>query len=168
MEEEVKILRTPLRISIAVLILGFLFKIMHWPYGNLIITVSFILISILYFFRFFNKSKKILLDYAKLLLVFSFSIRGIIITLHLPFKDVFNIIALIAALAWLLLGGHKDYYGNSSVSNNKYFRGSVIGIGSIVIIVGALFKMMHWPGASIMLIVGLSLVALFYLITALK
>ncbi len=162
--KEVKILTSPIRISIAVLIIGILFKIMHWPYGNIIITVAFSSISILYIFRFLNKTNKKWLDYAKLLLVVSFSIRGIFVILHLPFKDVLNIVALIAVIGWLALGGYKDYYG----SKTKSLWQNMVGIGAVVIFVGALFKIMHWPGASIMLVFGLCLVALYYLISVIK
>lgn len=40
------------------------------------------------------------------------------------------------------------------------------GMGAAVVIVGALFKLMHWPGASIMLIVGLGTEALIFGLSA--
>ncbi len=40
------------------------------------------------------------------------------------------------------------------------------GMGAAVVIVGALFKLMHWPGASVMLIVGLGTEALIFGLSA--
>ncbi|MBY8962278.1 gliding motility protein GldL [Flavobacterium sp. D11R37] len=40
------------------------------------------------------------------------------------------------------------------------------GMGAAVVIIGALFKLMHWPGASLMLIVGLSTEALIFGLSA--
>ena len=40
------------------------------------------------------------------------------------------------------------------------------GMGAAVVIVGALFKLMHWPGASVMLIVGLGVEALIFGLSA--
>ncbi|RZJ35902.1 MAG: gliding motility protein GldL [Flavobacterium sp.] len=40
------------------------------------------------------------------------------------------------------------------------------GMGAAVVIIGALFKLMHWPGASIMLIVGLGTEALIFGLSA--
>src|SRR5690606_16418122 len=40
------------------------------------------------------------------------------------------------------------------------------GMGAAVVIVGALFKIQHWPGASIMLIVGLGIEALIFGLSA--
>ena len=40
------------------------------------------------------------------------------------------------------------------------------GMGAAVVIIGALFKLMHWPGASVMLIVGLGTEALIFGLSA--
>jgi gliding motility-associated protein GldL len=48
----------------------------------------------------------------------------------------------------------------------KAMMGKVYGIGGGVVIIGALFKIMHWPGASVMLIVGLGVEACIFFISA--
>lgn len=48
----------------------------------------------------------------------------------------------------------------------KSMMAKVYGIGGGVVIVGALFKIMHWPGASAMLIVGLGVEAGIFFISA--
>ncbi len=40
------------------------------------------------------------------------------------------------------------------------------GLGAAIVIAGTLFKLMHWPGANVMLIVGLGTEALIFLISA--
>jgi len=40
------------------------------------------------------------------------------------------------------------------------------GLGAAIVIAGTLFKIMHWPGANIMLIVGLGTEAIIFLISA--
>ena len=42
----------------------------------------------------------------------------------------------------------------------------VFGIGGAVVILGALFKLMHWQGASIMLIAGLGTEAFIFFVSA--
>lgn len=37
----------------------------------------------------------------------------------------------------------------------KYFKNLVIGLGASMVLLGALFKIQHWPGASIMLTIGM-------------
>jgi len=49
---------------------------------------------------------------------------------------------------------------------SKKFMAKLYGFGAAVVIVGALFKIQHWPGASEMLIVGLSTEALIFIFSA--
>ena len=48
----------------------------------------------------------------------------------------------------------------------KTIMGILYGAGAAVVIVGALFKIMHWPGAGPMLVIGLSTEALIFLVSA--
>ncbi|MEN8787362.1 MAG: gliding motility protein GldL [Flavobacteriales bacterium] len=48
----------------------------------------------------------------------------------------------------------------------KNFMSKLYGIGAAVVIVGALFKIQHWPGASLMLTVGLGTEAVIFLFSA--
>ncbi len=48
----------------------------------------------------------------------------------------------------------------------KTIMGLLYGIGAAVVIVGAMFKIMHWPGAGPMLVVGLSTEAIIFAVSA--
>ena len=48
----------------------------------------------------------------------------------------------------------------------KKFMAKLYGFGAAVVIVGALFKIMHWPFAGPMLVVGLSTEALIFIFSA--
>ncbi len=48
----------------------------------------------------------------------------------------------------------------------KLFMAKLYGFGAAVVIVGAMFKIQHWPGASAMLVVGLSTEALIFIFSA--
>lgn len=48
----------------------------------------------------------------------------------------------------------------------KKFMAMAYGLGAAVVILGALFKLMHWPGASTMLIVGLGAEAAIFALSA--
>ncbi|RAU84402.1 type IX secretion system motor protein PorL/GldL [Pontibacter arcticus] len=49
---------------------------------------------------------------------------------------------------------------------NDVIMPKVYGIGAAVVIVGALFKIMHWPFADVMLIIGLGTEAIIFLMSA--
>jgi gliding motility-associated protein GldL len=48
----------------------------------------------------------------------------------------------------------------------KKFMAKLYGFGAAIVIVGALFKIQHWPGASLMLIIGLSAEAVIFIFSA--
>ncbi len=48
----------------------------------------------------------------------------------------------------------------------KNFMAKLYGLGASVVIIGAMFKLMHWTGASIMIVVGLSTEAVIFFFSA--
>ncbi len=48
----------------------------------------------------------------------------------------------------------------------KAFMAKLYGFGAAVVIIGALFKIMHWPGAGPMLVIGLSTEAIIFIFSA--
>ncbi|MBP5341666.1 MAG: gliding motility protein GldL [Bacteroidales bacterium] len=48
----------------------------------------------------------------------------------------------------------------------KNFMAKLYGIGAAVVIFGALFKIMHWPGANLMLIAGMSTETIIFFLSA--
>ena len=48
----------------------------------------------------------------------------------------------------------------------KNFMAKLYGIGAAVVIFGALFKIMHWPGANLMLIAGMTTETLIFFLSA--
>ena len=49
---------------------------------------------------------------------------------------------------------------------SKKFMNMAYGLGAAIVIVGALFKIMHWPGAGIMLTIGLLTEAVIFFFSA--
>jgi hypothetical protein len=68
---------------LGIFILGILYKIMHWPGGFEIITISLTGVVITYAVRFINKKRKTMLDIFKMLWVVSTAIERISIVGHL-------------------------------------------------------------------------------------
>ncbi|HYG39907.1 MAG TPA: gliding motility protein GldL [Cytophagales bacterium] len=56
-------------------------------------------------------------------------------------------------------GGFSEFLFNTIMPK-------IYGIGAAIVIVGAMFKIMHWPGAGAMLVVGLSTEAIIFLFSA--
>jgi uncharacterized membrane protein len=158
--------KAPLSISISVLIIGILFKIMHWPFSDSMLLISITAISFFYILRFFSKINLKFLDYVKLILVLSFSARFIFYVFHLPGKLIPAVIFLCAAGLFTVTIGAPFLIDpeerKAAIENKDYLRlikNGLVLIGAISIVAGSLFKVMHWQGANVMLILGLIIMA---------
>lgn len=84
----------------AIIIIGALFKIMHWKYTNIIMIVGFVLAVITYVLSFLNKPIKKRLDYLKLLWVVIAYTGGTLRFLHIINSD-YQILS--SAIMWLAI-----------------------------------------------------------------
>lgn len=104
-------MRTFRSISIAGLILGILFKTLHWPGANVLLQVSSLLV--------------------------------------------------IGTLLLLLIQKRGPW--TVELPRPAMLVGSVIAV-----LIGGLFKVMHWPGANMLLLVGLSVCAAWFLVAPMR
>lgn len=161
-----KILRVPLRITISILIFGILFKIMHWPYANIIIVSAFSLIAVFYLIRFLYKEGKTSLDVIKLTLILSWSFNGITVILHLPNYTAIKLITPVCFLVWIFMEG-LTYFNNEpqeQVSKRQFLMNGLYSVAITLTSIGILFKVMHWPTAGPLLVSGISLAAISFFI----
>ncbi|MDO6602050.1 hypothetical protein [Arenibacter palladensis] len=167
METEKKILRTPLRIAISLLVLGFLCKILHLKtIADPLILVSLIAIGILYAWRFWNKTKKGFLQYNKLVLVTSWSLNGIFKILDISHNEFFQVIGGLAFIIWIIMEGTTYLIDDKEDdrSDIAYFMwNTIMIIGILAIIIGSLTKILEWEYATPTLITGFVLVAAYVL-----
>ncbi len=143
-----------LRLSIATAILGVLFKVMHWPYSWFLLICGILGIAICYTLQFIQRQPKSLLDYSKLFLLNAFLFHYIFRVFHLPYGYIFTTIAQFALVLFLVLYARhllflKEYDNESNTASkkNSIQKGLsylLYGIAAIGIIVGALFKILHW------------------------
>ena len=156
-ENTKKILTFPLRLSIAFLLLGLLSHILHFDYSELMVTAAFSAIIILYPNRFHKKANKKTLDWIKLILVVSWSFNGIWTILHLPYKLPFQILAAISGIIWLVMEG-LFYFGSSETTEGnrtkKTISNILFALAAVLITIGVLLKILHWPNSTIILISG--------------
>lgn len=167
METEKKILRTPLRIAISLLIVGFIWKILHFPtIANPIIIISLFAIGVLYAFRFWKKSKKGFLEYNKLVLVTSWSLNGIFKILDLSHNDFFQLLGSLAFLVWIIMEG-ISYLIDDKEDNRSdiiyFIWNTMMIIGILAIIIGSLTKILEWEYATPTLVTGFILVTAYVL-----
>lgn len=146
-------------ISPALLAVGALFKIQHWAGAGVFLTLGFFLLGIfflpsaIYVLYKENKGKRFFL-YLFGLLSFLPLMAGILFKVqHWP---VAGILLIIGFVATVFLFMPTFLYVKIKDSERKDLNTVlIIGVVSGMIhILGMLFKLMHWPGASLMFFIG--------------
>lgn len=161
-----KILTIPLRIALAVLLLGMLFQIAHWPYATEIILFAFVSIGILYPFRFGKKTQKKFLDYIKLILVVFWSFNGIFMALDFAYILFFQIVIAISFLIWIILEGTAYFLDDDRKTRNN--RSQVLWnlamvLGTLAIIIGSLLNLLNWQFAIPLMVFGVVIILVYIL-----
>ena len=152
----------PLRICLSILLLGTLFKIMHWPNAYQIITIAITGILILYPIRFFFKKEKETMDYIKVIMIILWCLNYL-----LGFNQVFGFSVLIILFGWWLLTESTNYFNNnqltlSNSAQNVYYGFIIISIGSIAF--GTIFKVLHWPYGNLLFMLGVLLASILLIV----
>jgi asparagine N-glycosylation enzyme membrane subunit Stt3 len=155
-----KILSLPIAIALMLLLVGTYFRIMHWPYGLEINLASLFSISILYGIRYTAKSRKTHKDTLKLLMVVTYVIITYLAILKFTNLLYLNYASLIFGAGWFIL----EIIDIIKPKEVKEKLNPVLWIGIILIILHVLFKIMHWPFAGPIYILGILLSSLGFLI----
>ena len=162
-----------LSLSIALALIAILFKIMHWPYAEILLVTAVGGIAIFFIIGFYQKPIKNWLDYAKLFLLISFLLHYLFRVLHLNYGYIFSYIFRMV-LIFFIVAYIKDVFfsnDNSSkleeqppTSKKKIINIVLYSTAVICIIIGAQFKILHWQfgflNGNLLLTVGLIATAL--------
>ena len=156
-----KLFSIPLKLALACVITGIMLKVMHWPFAGWLIITGFGTVALLYPIRFWKKENKRWIDFARLGFAVSWAINGIFTLNHFPYSWPIQFIAGILSLIWLLSEGVnfllKEENTKPSVNSKWALETTLIIFACIVTVLGALFKIQHWPYADAILIAGLVL-----------
>lgn len=149
-------------IGFAIMIIGFLFKIMHWPGANMSVLAGGLLViagSVVVLLKRPRplSASAILRAAAGVLTIAVLLMKW----LHWPGADAALVAALIAIVALLVVDR-----GRVDLSGIRNMRRPLLLFTSIALTFpGILFKVMHWPGASILLQFGMIGLAAWFLLS---
>lgn len=143
------------------LAIGSLFKVYHWPGASIMVTLGAVLLSCVFLpaavytmYQETKSKKRIFVYLTGFLGGFGYIIGVLFKLMHWPRGGVFLTLSLIfialVFLPALLISKLQDE------TNKKFIPIYVIAFVSIIVwVLGLLFKIQHWSGASIMLGLGL-------------
>lgn len=146
----------PIGIAVFLTLVGYVFKVQHWPYGFSIDIIGQIGIGIFYLFRYFWKTNKNVKDNFKLVLVISF-VLGNVLVLPYVFLFYFRYFILLMGLICMVL----EIKGLVNKNNDQL--NTLLYIGSILIFIEIVCRMMWWPGASVLHLFALLMVSLGFI-----
>ncbi|MDC0008361.1 hypothetical protein OAE12_01495 [bacterium] len=161
-----KILKAPLRISVAFLLLGIIGRLMEWPYAAQIVITSFVTIGILYSFRFWKKQPKHFIDYVKLVLIVFSTADGLFEMMNFSYTIVFQVIIGATFVTWFVMEGTAYFMDDDRSAKNSPLQiwwNIAMVMGTLSIITGSLMKILRWEYATPLLFMGILVVALYIL-----
>ncbi len=155
----------PLWFSMGLLLVGLLFKIQHWTYANLMVSLSFLSIAIFYSLRFYFKVTTPL-DYIKLGLILSWCMSGTLGINHFPYKEVFQTITTIFFLVWYFMEGPAYFKAGirAPKSTISHIKSGLFRLGSLSILYGVIGAMLKLEGVTIALVAGLAFGAIWFIL----
>lgn len=153
--------KNPIRFGLSIIVLGALFKIMHWPGANLIFMIGCITTSIIQLVKFLRIKTKLPRDYMVSTFIIAFVTYYMMKVLHWPWSIIpltIACLAMLTALIYQMINPSKDVLQTKSANNKASL---IFLIAGALTILGAVFKIMHLPLANPFLIAGLGIFAFF-------
>jgi len=161
-----RVLKTPIRVSIAILLLGMLAQVLQWPFGSEIMLFAFAAIGILYAIRFWKKDEKRFIDYVKLVLVIFWTTNGVFRILDFPYTIVFQVIIAVSFMTWFVMEGTAYFLDDDRKAKNSLSQilwNCAMVLGTLAIICGSLLKILHLDYAIPLFVGGIAIVGAYIL-----
>ena len=148
-------------IGIAALIFGTLFKVLHWPGANVLILTGGVVAAVaaiaLLVLKPGPKPASAVLRMVTGALLIAFLLFKLF---HVPFADAWVLAAVVSTVGVLFV--ERD---SPSIQRVLTLRFSALLLVAIALVVGgSIFEVMHWPGANIQLLLGMTGCAVWFLI----
>ncbi|PHR17414.1 MAG: hypothetical protein COA38_20840 [Fluviicola sp.] len=161
-----RIYRSIFRVSIAMFIFGTLHRIMHWPFGVEVSICALILISISSVLYFSSKLEKTFIDELAIVGIPLWALFNILRITHAPYQSEIRIGILIIVFIYSVYRSIRWYRKEKSSGEIRFNLGrSSYVLGASLIVIGLLFKYLHWPSASIILLSGVGLMLLNFFLS---
>ena len=148
-------------IGIAILIFGTLFKVLHWPGANIMILTGGLLAALAAIAVLITKPGPKPASAVLRTVIGALLIAFLLFKLfHLPFADAWVLAAVVSTVGLLFV--ERDSPRMQQVLSLRFSALLLIGIALVV--GGTIFKVMHWPGANMQLLLGMTGCAVWFLI----
>lgn len=152
------------QLSVAIIILGVLFRLQHWTLANTIFLTGAVGIIIFQLGWFVLKRPKQLIDYARTLALITYILSSVFRLMHWPYGDILRVVFYPFGIFWIVMEAARYMgftEGQGAKSKQDLLVSMLAGFAAVLVIAGALFKLQHWPYANAMLISGLAMATIW-------
>lgn len=153
-------------LSVIIILVGSLFKVMHWPYSRMVLLIGYCFLFIIYPKYYLTTKINNRFNFLSVIGVLVWA--GFKIVNMVCFDDVLFVKAI--SFSGLLLFGAISFYKYMGFENYQSTRMErIIAIffllGEFILAIGLLFKVLHWPYSLIIIVLGLSILAVSFVST---
>lgn len=152
------ILTTLRAAAFATVIVGALFKIQHWPGAHMLQLVAWVLSLVVLVARPVMTGAIVSREAARDLFTFGLLSAIVMRTLHLPDHGFALGAMVVGGLALLWYDRGRFLPGNSDASAKPWLFYTAL----VLVLVGTLFRIQHWPYSTLLLISGLVLCGVWF------
>jgi hypothetical protein len=151
----------PLRIALGVVLAGLVFKLQHWPAAGVLLITGTAGIVLLYPFRYAAKQPRRFLDHVKLGLAITWPLGMLLRFQHWPYAEPVSLAASVFGLVWITQAGVAEFWRDEERRTPGRTSIALFSLGLLLVIAGTLFRIQHWPFATLLLVAGLACCALW-------
>jgi hypothetical protein len=156
-----KILRS---VGIVALLLGYLFKVMHWPGANLLALTGACLFVAMLIVQFVTGRDRTIGERLRPGVGVLLVVAGLMHMLNWPGGTLLFYAAALAA-SFLLLSDRTRV----DLPRLGMIRGwALLLSGTLALLCGIVFKALHWPGAGILMVIGIAGCVVWALLSGLR
>lgn len=143
-----------LRLSGTTFVVSILFKIMHWPMASIALLVSWAFAMAAAGVKLYKAKPTGALD-VTLFVALAGLVTGYVFKwMHWPFADLLMSAGALVGVAYLALGGASRLSKGLQELRSGTASRLTFGLAASISILGILFKKMHWPYASILILIS--------------
>lgn len=112
--------------------------------------------------------------FGKVLVVIGYILLAVLLTgfsfkaMHWPGANILTILTLSIFAYWYLAVGAAKAFQDKPFNGINIVKSFVGGLSGTIISSGLLYKLMHWPGANVMLVTGLIIFSAFLILFFIK
>ncbi len=164
------VLKHPEYILMGGLVMGGLFRWMHWPHSMRIMTASLVGFSLIMLIRFYRSKKKDFYDYLAIVTLVVATVNGVIAINYMSASPLFKYLGIGCTLLWVGIESFKQMK-TGKIRRTPFLillKQNLFTVALAITGIGVFLKVFHWPGSGLLIIIGMGIGAIWAVNSGMK